>query len=314
MSDSDESTLPNTPPSFSEDVLNEIEDHVFALLKPLNPDAHEAFDAAVNTVIKHPDTYKHARQYLHSNPRSARAASIFTNDGTADSEPESTYQWNGGFKFSLKIPPRTPGEGWFLGTERGRPTTGEVDILLAPPTQRWAKEGIAGRHARIYFHRESCRIIIEARHSVTLGGAKKADVFTKLASRALEQGQLVSIGGCLYVFEYTGLFTSPLFLDELSIFMKDCYGPQWMFHKMISPASGGDFIALGNYTCTPGAFAQGTFGQVTAGWARDGTVVAIKRFKIPNQTKLDTHREMMAYIGKHVMLFYVYKIESLANR
>ncbi len=115
-------TIPNTPPSFSE-------------LRPLNPVAHEAFDETVNAVIKHFDTYEHARQFLHADSRLTRAASVFTDDGTADDEHEpsrSTPQWFGGFKCSLRTAPQIPGEGWYLGTERGRPATGEVDILLAP--------------------------------------------------------------------------------------------------------------------------------------------------------------------------------------
>ena len=300
------STLPNTPGSFSKDVLDEIEDDVFALLRPLNPDAYEAFNAAVNVIIKDSDTYTHARQFLHSNTRSIRESSVFTNDSAAESGSGPVPQWVGCFKFSLKVSPSIPGEGWYFGTGRGRSKPGETDILLAPPTQRWATKGVAGRHARLYFHRESCRVILEARHSVILGGAKEADIITKQASQVLEQGQIIGIGGCLYAFEYTAYYTSPVFVEELSAFMKCYHGPQWMIHRMLPPASGGDLMTMGKYTCTPGAFAQGTFGQVTAGWARNGKAVAIKRFKKPYQASLDSHRKMMDYIGEHVKPSYFF--------
>ncbi len=104
----------------------------------------------------------------------------------------------------------------------------------------------------------------------------------------------------MLILEYADLITSLAFVDELSSFMKGHHGPQWTFHKMRSPASGGDHMNLGSYTCSPGAFAQGTFGQVTAGWTLDGAAVAIKRFIKPRQTDLNSHREMMAYIGEHV--------------
>ena len=72
-------------------------------------------------------------------------------------------------------------------------------------------------------------------------------------------------------------------------------------------------MTLGKYSCTPGAFAQGTFGQVAAGWARDGKAVAIKRFKKSYQASLDLHREMMAHIGEHVRLSCVHMTRLLAD-
>lgn len=76
---------------------------------------------------------------------------------------------------------------------------------------------------------------------------------------------------------------------------------QWMAHPILSAPSGGDRITLGNkYICLPGAFAEGTFGDVMAGWGRDGAAVAVKRLKRPARDSFDAHRELMAYIGIHV--------------
>lgn len=304
MSDSDCSTHPNTPPSFSEDVSNQDTSHVFAWLKPTSPTACGAFDDTVNAVIKHPNAYTHMRQFLCTDPsRSTRATSVFTDDDDApgnNSELDRKKpQWIGAFKFSLRTPPYVSGNGWSIGTGHGLPAGEEVDIMLAPPSKRWSTN-IAGKHARLYFHKESGRMTLEARHTVKLSGMGGADVITKPASRVLEHGAFISIGDCLYTFEYTDFIKSDEFLGELAGFMKVHHGPGWTLHRMLSPTSGGDLISLGKYTYSPGAFAKGTFGEVGAGWARDGGTVAIKRFKAPNKDLLKAHQDMMSYIGEHV--------------
>lgn len=175
-----------------------------------------------------------------------------------------------------------------------------MDIQLAPSTKEWEERGLAGRHGRVYFHLESCRVLLEARHTIILGSAGGTEAFTKAETRVLESNHMISIGDCLYTFEYTEHVKSPSFSDKLTSFMKKHYGLQWSFHKLLSPASVGHTITFGSYTCSPGAFARGTFGQVTAGWTRDGTAVAVKRFINPKEKELKSHRELMTYIGLHV--------------
>ena len=303
MSDSTESTVPVTPPALWNALLNQDIDDVFAWLKPTNPVACNAFNDLVNAAIEQPTTYKHVHQFLHTNPEPFnRGASVFTDNATQDDESESSQeelQWSGAFKFSLKVLPRVGGNGWSLGTGHGLPEDEGVDLMITSHSKRNLKN-IAGRHARFYFHKESARLMIEARHTVKLSGMNGADVITKSASRVLEKGHFISIGDCLYAFEYTDYMKSEDFLDQLSNFMESHHGPGWTLHKTLSSASSQDYISLGNYTCTPGAFAAGTFGEVGAGWARNGRAVAIKRFKTPREESLKAHCAMMNYIGEHV--------------
>ena len=81
--------------------------------------------------------------------------------------------------------------------------------------------------------------------------------------------------------------------------MKKHFGSQSL-HRHLSPTSVGDPVMLGNYYCSPSAFAKGTFGKVTAGWASDGTAVAIKTFKEPEERSIKAHKEIMRFIGRHV--------------
>lgn len=126
------STIPLTPDSFSDDVTNINEDGIFAWLRPLNQTACEAYDATVNTTIKHPVKFKHIRQFLHADTRLKRAGSTYTEDGDVANEPGpfiENLQWTGAFKFSLMTLPYSPGRGWYVGTNRGQSPDGEIDIL-----------------------------------------------------------------------------------------------------------------------------------------------------------------------------------------
>ena len=304
MSDSTVSTVPMTPPSNSHHVPpNQIIEDVFAWLKPINPVACEAFNDVVNAMVEDSTMYTHTRQFLQANPNvSTRAVSVFTDstdDGDDGGSSQRKPQWSGSFKLSLKLLPFVSGEGWSIGTGHRLPAGEEVDIMLAPPSKRWTKS-IAAKHARFLFHKDSGRLILEARHRIKLSGVNGADVITNTTTRALERGHFISIDNCLYAFEYTDLMKSEGFLNELSGFMKAHHGSAWALPSTLCSALGGDHITLGDYTCTPGAFAKGAFGEVGAGWARDGSTVAIKRFKTPNEKSLTTHEEMMHYIGDHV--------------
>ena len=163
MSDSDISTIPNTPEELIEESSNRF---AFAILRPINGTARIAFDAVVNAIIKHP-LYKLNRGFLSIQNRRSLPTSIFTED---EEEPSGTTEilWQGFFKFSLDTLPKD-GKRWIGGTGDG------ADLLFAPPTaSRKRKVGIASRHVGFTLHPESCRVVLEARHSVTVsrGGAR----------------------------------------------------------------------------------------------------------------------------------------------
>lgn len=297
--------VPNTPEDFS-DVTILKHDDAFALLRPVNPSAQSALNASVNAVIMEVDgdsTFDHYRQFVHAERGQARASSVFTEDEHADvEEPDgnsASQQWYGAFKFSLRKPPREGGLGWYLGTSRSPPLSPnqDVDILLAPPTSAWSQRGIAGIHARLYFHKESYRMVLQARHTVTVGKSER--IIRNSESQVLDDKDLVIIGDCTYAFEYTSYFQSVEFETELSEYVRQTCGPRWAINKLLSPTSVGAPRPLGEYYSSPSAFAQGTFGQVAAGWARDGAAVAIKHFKNPRRSDIDSHRNLMRIIGSH---------------
>ncbi|MCJ1465106.1 hypothetical protein MMC07_003722 [Pseudocyphellaria aurata] len=289
MSDLDRSAA---SPSSPEDQFSQDFSDVFALLRPVNPPAQEAFQDVVKTVIGHPERYDHVRRSIRLEPeRSVRATSVFTEH---EDTIEQEYQWTGTFALSLRARPRDSGEGWTLGTGRGLSASQGVDIMLAPASQN----SVAGKHALFLFHQDSGRMVLLARHKIRLSGADP-EFITASETRLLSHNQYISIGLCLYNFQYTDFADSQAFRAELSNFMKDHHGSGWAIHRSLSSASVHDQLTIGEFTFSLGAFAKGTFGEVTAGLTQKGRTVAIKRIFKPDPKKLAAHEELMSYIGEH---------------
>jgi len=278
MSDSIDSTIPNTPLAFDEvtNIVNK--DGAFASLRPCNEDARGAFDATINTIIKDMTDLEHFRQLLHIDGKVPKDRSFYTedeDDGSCHSSLDSL--WSGAFIFNLAVLP-SDAPNWYLGTNQ---IPLKNDILLAPQSASWKKLRVARRHARLYHHHQSYCFMLEAYHSVIMG-KNRARTLTKSKSHVLEHGELIVVGACTYVFEYPDFSRTPDFETDLSKFAKEHFGSQSL-HRYLSPTSVGDPVMLGSYYCSPSAFAKGTFGKVTAGWASNGAAVAIKTFKEPNE-------------------------------
>ena len=246
--------------------------------------------------MKEREKYEHIRQFLHISQRGNRARSVYTEDEVGPND--TLLQWSGAFKLSLKASSRDSSKGWYFGTSRGRQIQ-DVDILLAPPIKRWISSRVAGIHGRLYFHQESYRMMLEARHTVTVTKNGVA-VVNQSSSRVIEHGELIEIGHCLYIFEYTELHSTPAFEQDLIRYMKDQNKSQWSLNKLLSPSSVRAPISIGGYNWSPHAFAQGTFGKVSAGWTNDGRPIAIKVFKKPKEAEIRGHQEIMKRIGYHV--------------
>ena len=279
----------------------------FAFLRPLSPSARNAFNAAVDAITTNSSqdpNFEHYHRFVYAERVIPRASSVFTEDQDAAivEEPDSdsaSQQWNGAFKFSLGTPPHDESSGWYIGTSRGRSVSSNqgVDILLALPGAARAQNDIAGNHGRLYFHPETYRMVIQARHTVTVG--KSGSIIRNSQSQVLDDKDLLMIGDHTYAFEYTSYFRSPEFEEELCQHLQRIQGDRCAMNKLLSPASVGAPIAVGEYFRSASAFAQGTFGQVSAGWARNGAAVAIKFYKDPKSNDIQSHKDIMHIIGNH---------------
>ena len=301
--DSGNSTIPVSPQSDSSDALNLDGDEVFAWIRPLSDDAQKAFNATANLVIKHAPDFDHVRPFLHCDARQHRSQSVFSEDDDAAPDPSSQNpQWNGAFGLRLTHLPGDPLQGWRMGSQMAEDSTKLVDLLLVPPKKRWKKLKIASHHATLRIHPDSCRISLEARHLtiVTRNGIRK---FRNSESFLLENGEIICLGNCTYTFEYTTYFRSAAFDDALKQCMRRCHGAQWFMNEHIAPSSVGLPVPLGQYYCSPSAFGEGTFGKISAGWTQSGELVAIKTFKQPRRSQVDSHEQLMNSIGKHVRDF-----------
>jgi len=177
-----------------------------------------------------------------------------------------------------------------------------VDFLLSAPRQ--AKD-IAGKHAVIFLHPRSCRLVLGARHKTTMqapdGRAAMITISKSAASVQLGSEEQIRIGDCVYLFEYLDFAKSETHGEQLALFMKETHGPNWEgLLQLLSSSPEDTRMRLHNYSWSLGAFAKGTFGQVTAGTGSDGNPVAIKRLNKPREEQLSAHRRIMSHIGKHV--------------
>ena len=288
------STIPFTPEHFA-DETNANDDSAFALLRPITENACNAFDATVNAIIKNAPKLDHFRQFMHiGEKRAKRAVSVYTEDENEEvTEPD---QWTGEFKFSMGATSNDP-QSWWLGSQC---LPGETDVLLAPGDRHKGLR-IARKHARLFLHLESYRLVLEARHSIVIGRVgTKMQTLTGTKQQVLEDGDVVIIGPCCtYSFEYTEFFRTALFAESLSQFRKNHFG-YGTLNPHLTPSSIGKPMLLGDYFCSPAAFATGTFGTVSVGWTREGKAVAIKRFKTPKQQEVSSHKRMMEHIQGHV--------------
>ncbi|KAL8709690.1 MAG: hypothetical protein Q9220_005630 [cf. Caloplaca sp. 1 TL-2023] len=282
MSSSETSTIPNTPDASSDDYPKLQQGEVFAWLRPASPLACKAFDATVNFVIKHAPDYDHCRQFLHCDSKERKVESFTIGEDAQLHESTIEKQWVGSFGFRLNTPPQTPGRGWSIGTDYPLSSPEGIDLLLTPPNKSWTKTCIAQTHAWLSFHQDSCRPLLVANHTVTLG-THGAEPFRQTTARVIEDGELVIIGNCAYVFKHTELCASKGFEHDLSVYMREHHEPHWTLNRLISPSAVGQPILKNGYYCSPRVIAQGTFGKVGPAWSRAETAVAIKTFKAPDK-------------------------------
>ncbi len=253
-------------------------------------------------MIQNPNTQLHARKFIHVDGKeNVRSASVSGSDDDPGGQEETIQlRYVGAFKFSTSVYPKDPTKGWYIGTGRRKP---EADVVIGPPDPKWNSNQILENHARIYIHEESCLPTVEALHSMQVSGStglKHIAQKTGNSSKVLEHGHRVDFGRCAYIYEGGDAITNGNFQASLPGFMKLHHGDQWKAHPILSAPSTGPHLTFGGYTFLPGAFAAGTFGEVTAGWAQNGSAVAIKRFKRPNPQKFTQHQKIMGLIGKHV--------------
>ncbi|KAF7510562.1 hypothetical protein GJ744_006408 [Endocarpon pusillum] len=121
-------------------------------------------------------------------------------------------------------------------------------------------------------------------------------VITRSGTHVLEHGELIQIGNCSYTYEYTSLHSTKVFEQDLFRWMKEYYSSP-LPNGLLSPHTVGEPRSLGRYYCSPSTFAKGTFGKVSAGWALNGSAVAIKFFKDPKKEAVEAHQKLMEDIG-----------------
>ena len=93
-------------------------------------------------------------------------------------------------------------------------------------------------------------------------------------------GHPTFFGQCSYFYQQGDAFANEKFQASLNEFMKVHHSLKWKAHPIFSAPSTASYLSIAEYTFYPGAFAGGNFGEVTGGWAQDGSVVTVKRSRV----------------------------------
>lgn len=179
-----------------------------------------------------------------------------------------------------------------------------MDFLLSGPKK---VADIAGMHAMIFPHKQTCRLVLGVRHKTVLlasDGSRTSVSLSRSSACAVQElawEDEIRIGDCAYLFTYEDHATGEEHQHQLEKFMKECHGVGWEgLQRLLGPSPDAMPIRLHKYSWTLGAFAKGTFGQVAAGTGSEGNAVAVKRIYNPVEAELSALRKMMAYLGRHV--------------
>ncbi|KAL8996202.1 MAG: hypothetical protein Q9169_004224 [Polycauliona sp. 2 TL-2023] len=206
--------------------------------------ARKAFSDMVHVIRADKSSYLHARRFMKLEGASSNTSAMCS----------------GCFVLSLQVSTQDKGL-WMAGT-------GGSDLLLAPKTRKWSRQGIHEQHFQLSFRKECCRMMLTAAHTVHGMG----DKMTRNDICVLENGQTFSIGACTYIRGCS--LTTP-------------HAP-----------TAKPLVTIGDFRCSPEGFAAGGYGEVSAGWAKDGGQVAIKRLLKPTSSAARQHRKLMDRI-KH---------------
>ena len=272
--------------------LVEDDAEVFAILRPTNLSARKAYDGSVKLAIDDADKFAYVNRTVLADPGYDAAGGNLQED-------EGITEW-GYFKLSLSVPPHNPEEGWYLGTSRGISEHGEIDVLLGPPTAASESMGLGPKHARIFMHRDTCKIVIEAKDAVKLG-QDDTTIIQDSARRVLENGEMIQFGSCLYSFEITKYPREPAFENYVSAFMKKIHGTDWQLNVLICS---GRYDVLGDYRHDP-VFSpfDSPSHQAQPGYSRQGDLVALKVFNSTDRVRASLQRDIMGRLKYHVSLF-----------
>ena len=266
---------------------------IFAKLRPANLSARIAYEASVKLAVDDPTRFGYVNRFVH--PDSGYDAA------GGDMEGEGDASDTGYFKFSLSVLPKNPTDGWYLGTGQETSDYAQIDVLLGPPTAELKRLGLKGKHARLFFHKDSCRIIIEAKATVTIG-KDGATTIRDSEHHVLEHNEMIKVGHCLYVFEHTPFYVSPMFFTSISQFprlMRRLHGDQWNHFGGLLPDNTEPSI-VGNYYKYLIPTVEGTPETSTKGFTRQGEVVAIKKRQNRDQLSITAYMALMSRLEKQV--------------
>ncbi|KAL8963753.1 MAG: hypothetical protein Q9183_004974 [Haloplaca sp. 2 TL-2023] len=288
----------------------------FARLIPRNPSAKKAFSEVVNHIRADASSKTiPPAEYIRAEPDTEK---LTVGCGFTESEVDDHNQrvekkeaWTGAYIVSLKPRPRA-GLSWSLGSQNGQGWTSDIDLVLQINENQEANS----KHAIFNFAsilEESRRFKIIALHSISVSGLSgNGPPLQYCAGRALEDGDVITIGALVYSFEFTDFGKSDQFASDSKKILDDIESPATADHLNNRFSAYPPGVELGNFKCTNGAYLRGLNDEIFKGSNTRGDVVAIKRYRYIGKEKLTKHFTLMEALGPHRNLMHI--LDSFTNR
>ncbi|KAL8689957.1 MAG: hypothetical protein Q9218_004489 [Villophora microphyllina] len=272
----------------------------FAHLTPHNDAARTAFDQLVVTILKSDIDYAYSNQFIGiDGKKQTRAVSVCSVDEGADEEVDQPVapeaMWEGKFALSLRTKEAPLRDGWWAGSEFAKAHKGQHELLLAPPTQEWYNRGIYGRHFRLWIHPRSYRVMITARHTLTLG----SKTLNRSSSHTVSREALITLGACQYKFHLTDYSDEQAWKEDFYCYMHETplLGSCRTAPRAPSVIGG---IDLGKYASQSAVVAKCSHWEMRFGWHQEsGDTLGIMRMLKSDVAFLNSYRQIMKSVGHH---------------
>ncbi|KAL8846879.1 MAG: hypothetical protein Q9221_008045 [Calogaya cf. arnoldii] len=275
---------------------------IFAWLQPSNQPSKAAFHSVMESLISLDGAGAHCRSFMHATQEIPRAASVDSMDedsAEAKAEPKRTCVG----KYGLELTNASlENSGWTIGAGCLERRERKVDLLLVTDKeqkQAGAAERVFSRHVLLQFHPHFHQLGLMAYHTVSFSGRGGHKEFKGLY-HIIRDEDVIQLGLCTYKIEFTAYGNSAAYKEELRMFMATRIAGSTKLHLGLLAASYRQMETLGEYTFAAGAFANGGFGDVSAGINDKGDLVAVKRLRNADKEKTEGHKALMEKLGFHV--------------
>ena len=273
---------------------------VFAILKPTNRAARDAFDAVTKRKINDKSWNPTARKNIAVDDEPIQV-STYSSGAESDggTGPSKTLRpvLKGCYTLDLDLPPSQPDKGWLIGGGRFSGSELSPEILL---TERKLHDRVSSRHARLAHNFSSGALVITVSDSsaVWINGQELLDRQLLIHGRTTSLG----FGDLMYTLEIRKYDVDKAYRSHLNEY-KQAQGIADDDYPSVLLATPAESDLVNEKYVLKNAVGEGGTSVVYAALdRRNGNVVAVKKVRRSKNyaQSIEDERELANYLGEHV--------------